>query len=204
MGDKQKAHIVIFAEGDTDKVFFDALLNYYRKNSQKPICSCEVRNLQGVSRYTSKVSGKLTNEICPNARKKGMEVKAVCCSYDTDVFEFSERPVVDWNKVKREVKRIGIKEFCQIRVESMMEDWLLEDLQGLCSFLKLNSVPTIIGKNGHAKIQQLFRKANKVYLKGQSVKTFLDKLDIRLIRDKRIKALSELELLLNVELKNKP
>ena len=52
-----------------------------------------------------------------------MAVTAVCCSYDTDVFEYAERPVVDWNKVEREVKKLGISEFCHVRVEQMMEDW---------------------------------------------------------------------------------
>ena len=94
-----KPHIVIFVEGDTDQIFFEGLLEYYRKHSSTPIHSCEVKNLKGVSRYTSKVIGKLKNEICPKAHKKGMEVKAVCCSYDTDVFEFAERPIVDWKKV---------------------------------------------------------------------------------------------------------
>lgn len=93
-----KSHIVLFVEGDTDKVFFEALLRFYHKNSLTPVNSCEVRNLQGVSRYSTKVLGKLENEIIPNAHKKNLEVKAVCCSYDTDVFEFTERPVVDWSK----------------------------------------------------------------------------------------------------------
>ena len=195
-----KSHIVIFVEGDTDKVFFEALLNYYRQHSQKPICSCEVQNLKGVSRYTSKVTGKLQNEICPKAKKKGLYVKAVCCSYDTDVFEFTERPVVNWNKVKREVKSIGIKNFCQIKVESMIEDWLLEDLQGLCEYLKLNSTLTISGNTGYDKIQQLFKKANRVYLKGVSIKAFIKYLDLEKIRNKRSKALAELECFLKVRI----
>lgn len=91
---QSKSHIVIFVEGDTDQIFFEGLLEYYRNHSSTPVHSCEVKNLKGVSRYTSKVIGKLKNEICPKARKKGMEVKAVCCSYDTDVFEFAERPIV--------------------------------------------------------------------------------------------------------------
>ena len=41
-----------------------------------------------------------------------MTGKAVCCSYDTDVFEYAERPVVDWNRVETEVKRMGIRNFC--------------------------------------------------------------------------------------------
>lgn len=87
-----KRHVVIFVEGDTDKLFFDRLVQYYRQTSTTPVASCEVRNLHGVSRYASKLTGKLQGQIIPAAAKKGMEVKAVCCSYDTDVFEYAERP----------------------------------------------------------------------------------------------------------------
>lgn len=180
------SHIVIFVEGDTDKVFFDKLVEYYRKHSKTKVNSCEVRNLKGVSRYSSKVLGKLKNEILPAARKKGMIVKAVCCSYDTDVFEFSERPVVNWNKVRKEVKAIHINEFYQIRVKQMIEDWLLDDISGLCRYLKLKKMPAALqGKDGYQKIQSLFRHANKIYLKGNSVKNFIDELDLSVIRNKR-------------------
>jgi hypothetical protein len=195
-----KPHIVIFVEGDTDKIFFDALLNFYRSHSATPLHSCEVRNLKGVSRYTSKVTGKLQNEICPNANKKGLEVKAVCCSYDTDVFEFAERPVVDWGKVEREVKRLGIEEFCQIRVKSMIEDWLLDDMDGICRYLRLSPVQKLVGTSGYVKIQQLFKCANKVYLKGISIKAFIDDIDLAIIQNHRKQMLMELERLLNVSI----
>ena len=196
-----KKHIVVFVEGDTDKVFFDHLLQYYRQHSTTPVYSSEVRNLHGVTRYSNKVVGKLQNEICPAAAKKGMVVKAVCCSYDTDVFEFSERPVVDWDKVQREVTRIGIKEFYRIEVSQMIEDWILDDLSGLCSYLKLKSVPSSLsGTNAYAKLQNLFKRANKLYLKGLSIESFIANLDMGVIRAKRKDALRDFETTLNVTL----
>ena len=195
-----KPHVVIFVEGDTDQIFFDGLLEYYRKQSTKPVHSCEVKNLKGVSRYTSKVTGKLQNEICPKALKKGLEVKAVCCSYDTDVFEFAERPVVDWKKVEREVKMLGIKEFCQVRVERMIEDWILDDMKGLMKFLRLIEMPKLSGNNAFDKIQVLFKRANKVYFKGISIKNFVGAIDYGAVRKSRKTALKELEQLLNVNI----
>lgn len=197
---KFKPHVVIFVEGDTDQIFFDGLLNFYRKQSATPIHSCEVKNLKGVSRYSSKVTGKLQNEICPKALKKGFEVKAVCCSYDTDVFEFAERPVVDWKKVEREVKMLGIKEFCQIRVERMIEDWILDDLTGLVKYLRLSEAPKLLGNNAFDKIQILFKRANKVYFKGISIKNFVEVINYASVRKCRMAALSELETLLNVNI----
>lgn len=46
---QSKPHIVIFVEGDTDQIFFEGLLEYYRKHSSTSIHSCEVKNLKGVS-----------------------------------------------------------------------------------------------------------------------------------------------------------
>ncbi len=195
-----KPHVVIFVEGDTDQIFFDGLLEYYRNQSTTPVHSCEVKNLKGVSRYTSKVTGKLQNEICPKALKKGLEVKAVCCSYDTDVFEFAERPVVDWKKVEREVKMLGIKEFCQVRVERMIEDWILDDMKGLMKFLRLTEMPKLSGNNAFDKIQLLFKRANKVYFKGISIKSVVGTIDYDAVRKCRKTALKELEQLLNVNI----
>ena len=197
---KLNPHVVIFVEGDTDQIFFDGLLEYYRKQSTTLVHSCEVKNLKVVSRYTSKVTGNLQNEICPKALKKGLEVRAVCCSYDTDVFEFAERPVVDWKKVEREVKMLGIKEFCQVRVERMIEDWILDDMKGLMKFLRLTEMPKLSGNNAFDKIQVLFKRANKVYFKGISIKSFVGTIDYASVRKCRKAALDELEQLLNVNI----
>ena len=191
--------MVIFVEGDTDKVFFDRLIQYYREYSTTEVVSCEVRNLRGVSRYTNKIVGKLQNDICPKALKKGMAVTAVCCSYDTDVFEYAERPVVDWNNVEREVKKLGIRDFCHVRVEQMMEDWLLDDMAGICAYLKLKKVPeSLSGETGYQKMQSLFKRANKIYLKGNSIAPMLVSIDMSVIRQQRQMSLARLEAILNV------
>ena len=192
-----KRHVVIFVEGDTDKLFFDRLVQYYRQVSVTPVASCEVRNLHGVSRYASKFSGKFRGQIIPAAERKGLEVQAVCCSYDTDVFEYAERPVVDWKRVESEVKLLGIKEFCQVKVEQMMEDWLLDDLRGVCACLKLKKAPASLrGRNGYERMQNLFRAANNVYVKGLGASALISALDMGVIRAKRQESLCELERVL--------
>lgn len=198
---ERRRHVVIFVEGDTDKLFFDRLVQYYRQTSVTPIASCAVRNLHGVSRYNGKLSGKLRGQIIPAAARKGMEVQAVCCSYDTDVFEYAERPVVDWSRVEAEVRRLGIREFCQVKVEQMMEDWLLDDMKGVCSFLKLKKAPVPKGKNGYERMQNLFKAANNVYVKGLSAGALIAALDMAVIRGKRSSALQQLETILGVTYK---
>ena len=197
-----KPHVVIFVEGDTDEVFFGRLINYYRKVSETPLYSCEIQNLKGVSRYSSsKFTGKLKAEIIPRAEHKGERVYAVCCSYDTDVFEDEETPVVDWQKVEKSIIRMGIEQFCRIEVKSAIEDWLLDDLEGLCSYLNLKEVPkSLKGANGYTKLLSLFHKTGKVYAKGITIENFIDKLSMEKIRNKRKTALKQLEEILNVTL----
>lgn len=198
----KRSKIILFVEGDTDEVFFKALLGYYREHSSSGMAPCDVVNLNGVTRYTSKISGKLRNGIIPMAEKDGYEVKAVCCSYDTDVFEFAERPAVDWKKVEREVKSLRIEEFCRIEVKEMIEDWILDDMRGLCSYLNIRNIPSSLkGKNAYDRIQNLFRSGHKVYLKGTSAKQFISSLDMAAVRQKRRAALEEFERLLGIKIK---
>jgi hypothetical protein len=102
--------------------------------------------------------------------------------------------------VEREVKALKIQNFCQIKVERMIEDWILDDIAGLSRYLKLNEVPKLSGDNAFNKIQTLFKRANKVYLKGISIKGFVGEMDFTPIRKCRKSALSELETLLNVNI----
>ncbi len=200
-----KPHVVIFVEGDTDVVLFGRLVTYYRKVSTTPVHSCEIQNLKGVSCYaSSKFVGKLQGEIITKAEKKGEKVYAVCCSYDTDVFEGEESPIVDGKKIKKSILRLGIEQFCTVEVKSAIEDWLLDDLEGLCSSLKLKEVPrNIKGNNGYAKLLALFKRCGKVYTKGLSIEDFVDAISIEKIRNARKSALADLEEVLNVSMTDK-
>lgn len=127
--------VVLFVEGETDEVFFKALIDYYKTVSKTELCPCRIYNLRGVTRYSSKLLAKLKNEFLPDAKNKGYKIKTACCSYDTDVFEKRNPLLVDWNALKKAVKRMGIEEFVQLGIKSSIEDWLLYDQIGICRFL---------------------------------------------------------------------
>lgn len=193
--------VVLFVEGDTDQVFFDALLQYYRNVSSVPMNAAQVVNLRSVTRYASKMMNKLQNDIIPGAKLKDRQVQAVCCSYDTDVFEAGIQ-VVDWAQVEKKVLKLGIAGFSRIGVKSMMEDWLLDDMTGLCTYLKLKQVPSSLsGRTGYEKMVSLFAKAGVKYSKGFSVSSFIASLDLGVIRVKRKDALMGLEKALGVKIK---
>lgn len=65
---------------------------------------------------------------------------------------------------------------------------------------KIPQIVTLTRDNAFNKIQTLFKRANKVYLKGISIKGFVGEMDFTPIRKCRKSALSELETLLNVNI----
>ena len=133
--ENKSQRIVIFVEGDTDEVFFKALLEYYKNASRTELLPCDVCNLKGVTRYTSKLLAKLKNDLLPDAKSKNINIKTVCCSYDTDVFEVRNPLMVNWDSIRKSIKRMGVENFIRIGVCSSIEDWILDDMEGLCAYL---------------------------------------------------------------------
>lgn len=193
------SHVLIFVEGDTDEVFFKALIDYYASVSSNKLLPYDVCNLRGVTRYSSKLLAKLKNEYLPTAKTGSYKIKTVCCSYDTDVFEVKQPQIVKWNAIGKSVKRMGIDEFIRVGVKSSIEDWILDDMHGICNFLRLKQVPSSLkGINGYQKLLDLYNKARKTYKKGYETKELINALDMSAIRNKRQDVLAPLEEALGV------
>lgn len=193
------SHVLIFVEGDTDEVFFKALIDYYASVSSNKLLPYEVCNLKGVTRYSSKLLAKLKNEYLPTAKLGSYKIKTVCCSYDTDVFEVKQPQIVKWDDIDKSVKRMGIDEFIRVGVKSSIEDWILNDIHGICNFLRLKQVPSSLkGINGYQKLLDLYNKARKTYKKGYETKELINALDMSAIRNKRQDVLAPLEEALGV------
>ena len=193
------SHVLIFVEGDTDEVFFKALIDYYASVSSNKLLSYDVCNQKGVTRYSSKLLAKLKNEYLPTAKTGSYKIKTVCCSYDTDVFEVKQPQIVKWDAIGKSVKRMGIDEFIRVGVKSSIEDWILDDMHGICNFLRLKQVPSSLkGVNGYQKLLDLYNKARKTYKKGYETKELINALDMSAIRNKRQDVLAPLEEALGV------
>ena len=193
------SHVLIFVEGDTDEVFFKALIDYYASVSSNKLLPYEVCNLKGVTRYSSKLLAKLKKEYLPTAKLGSYKIKTVCCSYDTDVFEVKQPQIVKWDDIGKSVKRMGIDEFIRVGVKSSIEDWILNDIHGICNFLRLKQVPSSLkGINGYQKLLDLYNKARKTYKKGYETKELINALDMSAIRNKRQDVLAPLEEALGV------
>lgn len=120
-------------------------------------------------------------------------IVALC--YDTDVFEFASVPPIDWNNVQSKMENAGASKVIQVKARKSIEDWLLYDVEGMCNWLRIKMPTKITGKNGYDKIQNIFKKGNRIYIKGKKVSGLLERLDISKILDK---ANSELEPLVSI------
>lgn len=84
-----------------------------------------------------------------------------------------------------------------------LEDWILDDLEGICAYLKLKQIPkTLKGADGNAKLCDLYFKARRTYSKGYAARDMIKALDLSKIRAKRLTVLQELEEALGVNLHN--
>ena len=98
------------------------------------------------------------------------------------------------------IKRMGVESFIRIGVSSSIEDWILDDIEGICTYLKMKQIPkSLKGTNGNARLCDLYSKARKIYTKGYSAREMISSLNFSVIRDKRLSSLQELEKALGIQ-----
>lgn len=174
--------IVIFIEGDTEEEIYKGFLEKIHNMTPEGkfiVNKLIVRNLKGICNYKNRALRVFQNDILAN--NPDIIFNVFLC-YDTDIFEFSAKPPVNWEDVIESLKKAGAEKIYQIKAKHSIEDWILNVINGLCSYLKLNpSLIKLNGKNGVKKIENLFRKANKIYVKGIKIKGFVSSLDLQKI-----------------------
>ena len=173
--------LVLFVEGDTEVEFYKKVVANARK--LHPMgrfdTNIEYRNVGGVGGFKSIALRKFKKQIKPKY-EEDCEFTIVLCS-DTDVFDFSPKPPIKWDEVKKELMDNGASEIIHVQAKRSIEDWFLYDLEGFLRFLRLGKNIKGSGKNGYDKLQSLYKKAHKVYYKGIQSNGMIDCLDIEKI-----------------------
>ncbi len=176
-----KRCIIIYSEGETEIEYYDALLIKIKEkykidkfNADKIIKTC----LKGITKFDKKLLKKFEYEIIP--KYKDYEIIVFLC-YDTDVFDCSINPPVDWENVSNALNKLGASKVIHIKAKKCIEDIFLIDIKGICQFLKIKQIDRINGKNGVQKMQNLFKKGNRIYQKGYSCEGFIKSLDMEKI-----------------------
>lgn len=190
--------LILFVEGKTEVEFYKELIKYIRENTisgkleYKIICRC----VNGIGGFKKEVNRIFLKEILP--KLEGYSVTVALC-YDTDVFGYVQKPKINWSEIESMLKKDGAEKVLHIKAEKSIEDWFLLDEEGVKRFLNLKRSVQATGSNGYEKLKFLFKKANKIYTKGQEVKGFVQSLDIGLISKKVSEGLKLLYIELGVQ-----
>lgn len=181
---RSKKCVVIYTEGETECEFYDYLLEgiKIKYNLQKfSVDKISKKNLKGITKFDKKIIKKFENDM--KTIYKGYEVIVFLC-YDTDVFDCSAKPPVNWTNVEKELTRLGANKIYHLKAEKCIEDIFLLDLPGICKFLKISPIKKVSGSDGVDKLKNLFSKGNRIYQKGFSCEGFVRSLNIQIILEK--------------------
>lgn len=171
----------MFVEGETEIEFYKQVVAHARKlhPQGKFNLNIEYKCVKGLGGFKNEVLRKFVKDIKSKYEDDCVFVVALC--RDTDVFEFSQKPPINWNEVEKALLENGATEVIHVQAKHCIEDWFLYDVDGIISFLRLNKKTKVSGKNGYDKLQRLYKQANKVYYKGIKSNGMIERLDIEKI-----------------------
>lgn len=176
-----KKCVVIYVEGETDEEFYNKVKEHIRNkipSKRFDVDALKVECVKGIGNFSTKLLNKFKKEIL--IKYKDYRISVFLC-YDHDVFEYSVNPPVDRDKLEKNLLEAGANEVKHIVAYRSIEDYLMIDTEGILKFLRLKDNTKINGKNGLEKITNLFKKANRTYIKGTKVEGLVDSLDIEKI-----------------------
>ncbi len=192
---------VIFVEGDADELIINRLLEYYKANGWQRPNGIRVFNTHGTPIWRNMRVGLISIQQCQASH---VSFRAVCCEFDTDVYSKGIQTEPDWKEVEKNLKKVfGVREFCCLRAETSIENWMLDDTEGVLNALGLPKNTKVKGTSGQNKMENLFLLKGSSYFRNkgmEKIKPIIDKLDIAKIREARKKELKEFEKLLGVEI----
>ena len=177
--DKEEKVVVIFIEGETEIEFYKRLVSVMRTHcGGRLTCSVELINASGIGQYKDKVLRIFDKRI---KKKYPNEAFYVALCYDQDVFEMGKNPPVNWQEVRRAFGDNGAEDIRLIKAVHSIEDWFLCDAEGIYRYLQLPANTKLPSGNGYDRLKALFKKKNKIYIKGKSNGNFVQTLDIEKI-----------------------
>lgn len=171
--------LVLIVEGDTEIEFYKQVITYVRTTMNRKFdLNIEYINVKGVGGFKNIALRKFVKEI--QVKYTNYKFTVALCR-DTDVFELSPKPPVNWKEIEKAFYDAGVEKVIHIRAKHSIEDWFLYDSEGIKSFLRLPKKTKVSGKNGYDKLKRLYTQANKIYFKGMKSNGMIRKLDIEKI-----------------------
>lgn len=215
--------IIPLVEGYTEVEFYKEvrrilLFRYSNKNENYEFLS--PINIKGIGNYKVIASRQFENAVKKHKKDKknisnkskrsnpNNKIKYVYHAFmciDTDVLDssmqptkFIKSPPINEKETLDSIKnKNGIPHF--IKAVYSIEDWFLEDKNGILKYLKIHAFPKLNNnKSGAENLTAIFKKGNKIYTKGGKSDGFIDCLDVKLILHNHSNEFNDLIELLNV------
>ena len=197
--DNVKEMCVIFVEGDADELLINRLLDYYKSNGWSRPKGIKVVNTHGTPIWRNMRVGLVRIQQCLDVK---VCFRAVCCEFDTDVYDKGIQIEPNWKEIEKKLKKeFGVSEFCCLRAETSIENWMLDDTEGVLNALGLPKNTKVKGTTGQNKMENLFLLKDTPYFRNKGIdkiKPIIDKLDMGKIRETRKKELKEFERVLGI------
>lgn len=176
-----KTIVCLYTEGETDKVFYDRLLNFIKtKSTNNKFIVDEIKkiNIAGIGNFKNKLLNKFKREI--NTKKYEKYKKIIVLCYDEDVFNLvNQTPPIDRGQLEKELKINGAQEVIHLVAKKSIEDVFFLDIDNILKELKLpKSCLSNLSGSGYNKLSTIYKRADKIYIKGAKVEPFVHKLDI--------------------------
>lgn len=181
--------VAIFAEGPTEIEFYKAVVMKAREMMKIPYsCEIEYVDMKGIGNYKKDALRKF-NKL--KTKYPNTKIHVFLC-IDSDVFELAKKPPFDRNVLPKDLQEAGAEKVQYIIAKKSIEQWFLYDLDGVLSFLRLPKTTKVPSGNGQEALKKLFKKANKLYVKGNKTEGFIAKLNITTIMQKCCNSLKPL------------
>lgn len=170
--------IALFVEGPTEVEFYKTVIVDARNLMGIPYsCEIEYVDMKGIGNYKKDALRRFKTLKSKHPDK---DIIVFLC-IDNDVFEFSRKPPFDRTVLKESLKEAGAQKVAYIVAKESIEEWFLCDFEGVIKYLRLPQNTKRPKKNGQEAIKDLFKKANKIYVKGSKIEGFIEKLNVRKI-----------------------
>lgn len=217
-----KSGMFFFCEGDTEAVFYKALVDFLCKDITDDYRI--LNNTLGEEYYELKINNsyitiiyKSINTIssmtssAPYSKDyydKNQDIKnwTIFLCYDmdeykNDITQFFED---DWSvfrdALSKNRENVEIIDLC---ARAEIEDLILLDINSICDYLKVSSIDVPTNSKGKGKLKSIFRKNNKCYHEGVRAAKLINTLDFNLIIKKaEIPLIKVKDSLLNQDNKN--
>lgn len=158
-------NFLFLVEGTNEKAFYEKLLSALEeKNPLLKEISCQFRPVDGCTRFETK-AWALTRYYCS---ENPIHKTIVFLCYDTDVFERKHYERASIEKTVDKIKAIqNVHRVLNIEASPSLERFFLEDPIALSKRLGLAIDQCTVDPNrGLGGIKEIFRKANRYYVKN--------------------------------------